>query len=188
MEVTGERTLWEGKYIRTSMILYKDRSGTAREWEAVSRLNCRGIVIVVPITKNNEIILIRQFRPVLNSYAIELPAGLIDEGEDAISAGKRELIEETSYCSDNFKMLTVGVMSTGVERDKWNIVVAQDAEEASEDLQRAHQADENEDIETIVVPVDNVYETLDSYAGKGDEIDLRIYGLLEMARRKIPGF
>ncbi len=188
MKVTGERVLWEGRYIRTSMILYKDSSGADREWEAVSRVNCSGIVIIVAVTKENEVILIRQFRPALNSYVIELPAGLIDVGEDAISAGKRELIEETSYCSDNFNMLTVGVMSTGVDTDRWNIVVARDAEKAPEYLQRAHQADENEEIETIIVPAGNVYDTLDAYARRGDQIDLRIYGLLELARRTIAGF
>lgn len=185
MEVISKKTLWAGKFIKTSLIYYRDRHGIKREWEAVGRLNCNGVVIVVPVTVNNKIILIRQFRPVLNSYVIELPAGLIDNEEDAVSAGKRELVEETGHTSDRFMLLTDGVMSTGIDTDKWNIVLAVDVREVSEEVLKAHPPDESEDIETIKVSIDNVYETLEMYSNKGDKIDLRIFGLLELAKRKM---
>jgi 8-oxo-dGTP pyrophosphatase MutT (NUDIX family) len=185
MEVIGQETLWEGRFIKTSMIYYKDHNGVERAWEAVSRVNCNGIVIIIPITMNNEVILIRQFRPVLNSYAIELPAGLIDTGEDVLSAGRRELIEETGYTSGNFTLLTWGAMSTGIDTDQWSIVLARDVTKVAVEIQRAHPPDESENIEIVRVPVDMVYETLDSYINRGDTIDLRIPGLLELARRKM---
>ncbi|HBH60354.1 MAG TPA: hypothetical protein DDX85_01150 [Nitrospiraceae bacterium] len=185
MEVTGQKTLWEGRFIKTSMIYYRDHNGSERAWEAVGRINCDGIVIIIPITANNEVILIRQFRPVLNRYVIELPAGLIDTGEDVLYAAKRELIEETGYTSDNFTHLTWGVMSTGIDTDQWRIVLASDVIEVAEDIRREFPPDESEDIETIKVAVDSVYETLDSYINLGDMIDLRIPGLLEMVKRKM---
>ncbi len=185
MKVTGRKTLWEGRFIKTSLIYYKDRNGSERAWEAVSRVNCDGIVIIIPITTNNEVILIRQFRPVLNSYAIELPAGLIDAGEDVLSAGRRELIEETGHTSNNFTVLTWGAMSTGIDTDQWSIVLARDVQEVAAEIQRAHPHDESEDIEVIKVTVNRVYETLDEYINRGDTIDLRIPGLLELAKRRM---
>lgn len=185
MEVSGRKTLWEGRFIRTELIYYRDRKGSVREWEAVRRVNCEGIVIVVPLTVNEEILLIRQFRPALNSYVIEFPAGLIDRGEDALAAGKRELIEETGHSSDNFALLTAGVMSTGIDTDTWRIVLARDVKEAHEDDCRAYPPDESEDIETIRVPLEKVYETMDAYSNNGDEIDLRIFGLLELTKRTL---
>ena len=185
MEVIGQKTLWEGKYIKTSIINYKDRNGSERSWEAVGRVDCDGIVIIIPITSSNEVILIRQFRPVLNSYVIELPAGLINTGEDVLSAGRRELIEETGHASDNFTLITWGVMSTGIDTDQWSIVLARDVKEVAAEIRRAHPPDESEDIEVITMQVDSLYETLDAYASRGDRIDLRIPGLIELAKRKM---
>jgi 8-oxo-dGTP pyrophosphatase MutT (NUDIX family) len=183
MEVISRKTLWEGRFINTELIYYRDRKGSVHEWEAVRRVNCDGIVIIVPLTVNEEVLLIRQFRPALNSYVIELPAGLIDTGEDALAAGKRELLEETGHSSDNFVLLTEGVMSTGLDTDKWNIVLARDLHEAKDEIRREYPPDESEDIETIRVPLKSVYNTIEAYSNKGDEIDLRIFGLLELAKR-----
>ena len=185
MEIIRQKTLWEGRFIKTSLIYYKDRNGAERAWEAVSRVNCDGIVIIIPVTANNEVILIRQFRPVLNSYVIELPAGLIDSGEDVLSAGKRELIEETGHTSDNFTLLTAGVMSTGIDTDEWSIVLACDVKEADPEILRGHPPDESEDIEIIKAPLERVYETLEAYSNRGDKTDLRVPGLIELAKRKM---
>jgi ADP-ribose pyrophosphatase len=42
-------------------------------------------------------LVISQFRPPLNAYSIEFPAGLIDEGETIEEAARRELAEETGF-------------------------------------------------------------------------------------------
>lgn len=45
----------------------------------------------------NEIVLQKQYRPPIDKIVIEVPAGLIDEGETAEEAAVRELREETGY-------------------------------------------------------------------------------------------
>jgi len=54
-------------------------------------------VNVIGLTKKNEIILIEQYRHALGVIAFELPAGVIDEGENPLVAAKREMLEETGY-------------------------------------------------------------------------------------------
>lgn len=185
MKVIGKRILWEGKFIKTTLITYKDRKGRVRKWEAVSRLKHNDVVVIIPITRNHELVLIRQFRPSLDSYVIELPAGLVNPEEDLVSAGRRELIEETAHTSDTISLLEEGVMSTGINTEKWRVLVAQDVEEVSQEILHAHPPDENEDIEIIKVPLDNLYQFLEAYGRTDSEVDLRIFGLIELAKRKL---
>ncbi len=185
MKVINQKTLWKGKFISTTLISYQDRNGIIRDWEAVSRVNDHGVVVVIPITDKNELVLIRQFRPALDNYVIELPAGLIDPGEDIIEAGRRELIEETGYTSDNFILFKEGVISTGINTEKWHILLATNVQEVPEHILSAYTPDENEDIENVIVPCDNLHDALQKFSDNGDDVDLRIFGLWDLARRKI---
>jgi ADP-ribose pyrophosphatase len=56
-----------------------------------------GAVVVVPILPNGNVLLEKQFRYPLHQVFIELPAGKIDAGEDILTTGQRELMEETGY-------------------------------------------------------------------------------------------
>ncbi len=64
-----------------------------------------GAVVIVPLLRSDEIILIRQYRPVLRSYMYELPAGTLKAGEQPLSCAKRELLEETGYAACHFEKL-----------------------------------------------------------------------------------
>lgn len=64
-----------------------------------------GAVVVVPILPNGHIILERQFRYPLRQVFIELPAGKIDHGEDVLTTGQRELLEETGFEADEWVKL-----------------------------------------------------------------------------------
>lgn len=56
-----------------------------------------GAVLIVPFLNKNKIVLIKQYRPVINSYIWELPAGTLDKGELPLACAKRELVEEIGY-------------------------------------------------------------------------------------------
>ncbi len=66
----------------------------------------RNFVYVTALTKDNEIILVEQFRPGPEKMLLDLPAGQIEVGEKPLVAGKRELLEETGYVPE--KMIKLG--------------------------------------------------------------------------------
>ena len=56
-----------------------------------------GACVILPIREDRSILIIRQFRPSLNKWLLELPAGTIEVGEDPSTCAQRELEEETGY-------------------------------------------------------------------------------------------
>ena len=54
-----------------------------------------GGVAVIPVTENNEILMVRQYRYPHHKAMLEIPAGKIERGEKHYDCGRRELLEET---------------------------------------------------------------------------------------------
>jgi ADP-ribose pyrophosphatase len=64
-----------------------------------------GGAVVIPITADGKIILVKQFRYPLQKTLIELPAGKLEKGEDPLVCATRELEEETGYKAKEIKKL-----------------------------------------------------------------------------------
>lgn len=62
-------------------------------------------IIILALTKENKLILVKQFRPALEKYTLEFPSGSIDKNEKPLDAIKRELYEETGYRCSRIKIL-----------------------------------------------------------------------------------
>lgn len=179
--VISKETLWEGKFLRAISLRYRDSSGELRDWEAIERVNCKGIVAVVPITNDGCVLLIRQFRPPVNGYVIEFPAGLNDRDEPLDVVAKRELLEETGYKAKEIKFLGRGPLSSGSSVEVLTVYLAKGLEFVG-----IGERDETEDIEVIKVPFDSVEERLKELEDRGNLIDLKILGFIAMAVKHYP--
>jgi ADP-ribose pyrophosphatase len=60
---------------------------------------------IVAITGDQQIVAVRQYRPAVERYTIELPSGLVDPGESPAEAASRELLEETGYQAGEVEVL-----------------------------------------------------------------------------------
>ena len=68
-------------------------------------IDSRDWAVVVARTIEGEIILVRQFRWGSDELCWELPGGIVDEGEDPVAAGLRELKEETGYVAESGRLI-----------------------------------------------------------------------------------
>ena len=64
---------------------------------------------ILPITADDEAVLVRQYRHGAQRLTLEMPGGLIDPGEDPATAALRECLEETGYRAE--KALSLGAVS-----------------------------------------------------------------------------
>lgn len=71
-------------------------------------------VVVVAVTPQGQILLVRQHRVAAGAATLELPAGHVDPGETPEQAARRELREETGYEAENFQL--VGSLCPSVAR------------------------------------------------------------------------
>jgi ADP-ribose pyrophosphatase len=80
---------------------------------------------LVAITEEGRVLAVRQYRPAVEGYTIELPSGLIDPGETPGQAAQRELLEETGYQAGSVEVLGPMWPDTGRLGNRiWNCVAA----------------------------------------------------------------
>jgi ADP-ribose pyrophosphatase len=70
-------------------------------------------ISIVALTPEGAVPIVRQFRPAIETFTWELPAGLIDPGEEPEAACRRELMEETGLHAQSIKLLGIGSACTG---------------------------------------------------------------------------
>lgn len=109
--------------------------------------------VILPVTKEGEVVFVKQLREAIGKVALELPAGMVDEGENPIETARRELQEETGLISKNIEHLISVYPSSGYTSEKIHIYYAKDFEEGNQKL------DDTEDIISIEkIPLEKCLE------------------------------
>jgi|SRR5690625_1306987 len=110
-----ERTLktkqiFDGKIISLQVDDVKLPNGAVSQREIV---NHPGAVAIIPVTKDDKIIFVEQYRKPLERSIIEIPAGKIEPNEHPKITARRELEEETGYTTKNLQHVTSFYTSPG---------------------------------------------------------------------------
>jgi predicted NUDIX family NTP pyrophosphohydrolase len=72
------------------------------------RLKTGDGVFVLALTPKNEVILVRQYRPAIDAWTFEMPAGGVEKSQSPLEAARRELWEEAGYVSNDWRRLGGG--------------------------------------------------------------------------------
>ncbi|SFA52644.1 ADP-ribose pyrophosphatase [Anoxybacillus pushchinoensis] len=91
-----------------------------------------GAVAVIAITKENKMVLVRQYRKALERVLVEIPAGKLEKGEAPLETARRELEEETGYVCETMEPLHSFYTSPGFADELVHIFLAKGLTKKSE--------------------------------------------------------
>lgn len=83
-----------------------------------------GAVAILPITKENKIVMVEQYRKPMERTLVEIPAGKLEKGEEPAACAKRELEEETGYDCEVLEWLISFYTSPGFADEIVHLYVA----------------------------------------------------------------
>ena len=88
------KTLFKGRLIDLVVKKVRLPNGYVVKLETIRH---PGAALIIPFLSKDKIIMLKQYRPVIDSYIYELPAGTLDNNEKPIECARREIVEETGF-------------------------------------------------------------------------------------------
>lgn len=182
--INHSEVIAQGRFLSFCKVTFTDARGCQRSWEAVNRRNgsdsgSNAVFIVAKIVPENEIVLVRQFRPPAGRMMLEFPAGLIDPGETAETTAVRELYEETGFTGE-VKFCTAGSFSSPGMTGESIVLAAMeiDGSKYPDRLIPPNHQEECENIEVFRVKSDQLKNFVAEQEAAGCGIDSKIHTVL----------
>ena len=129
--------------LKTSHVIHEGSFMSVHEDEVIlpsQKLGTRlyvkhpGGAAVLAITKDNKVILVKQYRYATGTYLLEIPAGKHEHHDEPMVTAKRELAEETGYASDDISLITRIYPTPGYSDEIIDIFIAKNAYPLSENV------------------------------------------------------
>jgi ADP-ribose pyrophosphatase len=143
-------------------------------WEYATRVNAHAVAVLVPVTDQGELVLVEQYRIPVAARVIELPAGLVGDGEHAgesmAAAAARELEEETGFSARRLDKVLECPSSAGLTDETVTFFTARG-------LRRTGPGggDASEDIRVHCVPLAEADEWLVQQLARGVLLDPKVF-------------
>lgn len=83
-----------------------------------------GAVAILPVFNDRRLILLRQYRPTINRWLVEIPAGTLKPGETPEDCARRELLEETGYEAEELTKLLEVYLAPGYSDELLHVFIA----------------------------------------------------------------
>ncbi|PWN46536.1 hypothetical protein IE53DRAFT_391292 [Violaceomyces palustris] len=197
----------DARWVGLRSIEWIDPTGKERKWESADRKTRKGDVDAVAImtlinrpSSKPHILLISQYRPPVGKSVIEMPAGLIDQGEEGDEgtrrAALRELEEETGYGTEKeggkvqvVETSTVMFNDPGLTGANMKLCVVR-IQLSDDSPEPVAKPEEGEFIEKHLVPLEGLYDRLKDFQRQGYAVDARLAHLavgLDVGLGKIGG-
>ncbi len=171
----GEETVLQGRFISVRRATFRDPDGETFERDVVRH---PGAVAVVAVTDAGCVVLVQQYRPAVDGWVLEIPAGTCDvAGEPPDTTAHRELAEEVGYATESLTLLTRTVITPGFCDEVSSVYLATGLHPVASDRQGA----EERFLRVIEVPLDR----FDSMVDDGSIVDATTILGVALARRRL---
>lgn len=106
---------------------------------------------MIPLTTDGRVILVKQYRMGTKDFSLEIPGGMLDEGDDPAGAAVRELLEETGYAGDEPILLGAVHPNPAIQTNRCYTYLIHNAV-----LKTSPKQDSTEDIEVQSAPLHDI--------------------------------
>ena len=152
LKILSSKTVFKGRVFHVTRDRVQEPNGVTAIREVIRH---SGSVVVLAVDDSGPeplVLLERQYRYAAQQYLLELPAGRIDPGENALAAGKRELLEETGYTAKRWRRALFFYPSPGFLEETMTVFLARGLKPGKA------QPEDDERIEHELVPLSRVLE------------------------------
>jgi len=170
VEIQNQKLVFERAIFTIMEGQYRHKLKSNQWSEPIFRLNLKrkdAVAVLVHNIDTNELIFTEQFRyPTFektDGWILELPAGMIDEGEEPLDAVKREMMEEIGYVINEAKHLQTFYLSPGTSSERIFLYYAQ-VRNSDQKNEGGGLVEEGEFITIISINIDKVLNSLNSGA------------------------
>ncbi|CAK7264689.1 hypothetical protein SEPCBS119000_001122 [Sporothrix epigloea] len=171
---TEELQTSDARWLALKRIQYVDQQGKSRTWEVATR-KTRGKAGVDAVAMGNVLrhparppatLIVIQYRPPLDAYSVEWPAGLVDADETAEEAAVREFKEETGYSCRVTSVSPPQAADPGMSNANMQLVMVDVDLTEESNVAPEQRLEDGEHIERVIVPLSEFYDRLLEYAAR----------------------
>lgn len=183
--ISSTRTLFANPVV--SLVASRVRCGRTSAEKDFYKFQFPSWVNIIALTARRELVLIRQYRFGTDREELEIPGGSVNEGEDPLAAGLRELLEETGYAGENGRIIGRVCPNPAIQNNACYTVLVENVRRVAEPEQ-----DDMEDIDVLTLPQDEVQQLVaDGVISHGLVLNALMFFAMQQAdagcRPKAPG-
>jgi len=146
-------------------------NGAKRVYERIQNNNY-GAVLIIPVTIDNTLLLVKEYAAGTDAYELGFPKGLIDKDEESLMAANRELQEEVGLAAKTLHFLRSLTLAPGYFGARLDVILAQDLYPSQ------LEGDEPEPLEIVEWPMHDI----DGLLNRSDFTEARSVAALFLCR------
>ncbi|BAI92453.1 MULTISPECIES: NUDIX hydrolase [Oscillatoriales] len=152
-EILDQQLFYRGRKFNFDVHRLRLPNGAIGQWECVRH---PGGALVIPVTPEGKLVLVRQYRFAVEGRTLEFPAGTVEANEDPAETVRREIEEETGYRASKWRKLGQFILAPGYSDEIIYAFLAEDLEK----LETPPPQDEDEDIDTVLMTPQELEEAI----------------------------
>lgn len=176
--ILSRKTVAESRLFRVEELELRFSNGAERHFERLLG-NGKGIgaVMIVAMPDPDHVLLIREYAAGFEDYVLTLPKGVVDPGEDIVTAANRELMEECGVGARRIEPLVELSLSPNYMRQRMQVMLASDL---------SPKRLEGDEPEPLVVET-HALDSITALLAREDFHEARAIAALYIARDKLKG-